>query len=65
MQVHGSKNDAKFSSRIILRGERGIEWGCGPKHMNELLKEYGLEGCKGQETPMTKDRVANSSHVAC
>lgn len=45
----GSKKEAKYLNRVIRRGEGGIEWECDPKHMNNLLNEYGMEGCKGRK----------------
>lgn len=32
-----------------MEGLKGVHWECGPKQAQTLLREYGMEECKGKD----------------
>lgn len=56
----GSREEVKYLNRVIRRGPQGRERECDPKRVKTLIGEFGMEGCKGKETPITKDGQGKS-----
>lgn len=50
-----SENEVRYLNRMLRRGAQGVERECDPKHMRTLVREHGMEGCKGKGTPMTTE----------
>ena len=53
----GEVSEGKHLSRMIKWDESlpGFTWEADPKYVKELVNSMGLEGCKGFDTPSSKD----------
>ncbi|CAK9031106.1 unnamed protein product [Durusdinium trenchii] len=59
----GAVAEGKRLNRIIQWSDKGFSWQADPKHAVELVRELGLEGSKGVETPASKDAGRNERHA--
>jgi hypothetical protein len=49
------EQECKYLNRIVRWTDRGFEIEGDPKHVNLLLKEWGMEQCSLVDTPITKE----------
>ncbi|CAK8995597.1 unnamed protein product [Durusdinium trenchii] len=59
----GAVAEGNHLNRIIQWSDKGFSWQADPKHAVEFVKELGLEGSKGVETPASKDTGRNERHA--
>ena len=52
--------EGKFLGRLIRYTSAGIEWEADPKQVASLVAEFGLDNCKGADTPGVKSDVDGS-----
>ena len=56
----GETTSSEHLHRLITWSEAGFTWQADPKYAKFLVKEMGLGGCKGVDTPVSKEAGKNS-----